>query len=298
MSRINRRFAALQQEGRAGLVTFLTAGDPDPDTSARLFAGLASAGADLIEIGMPFSDPMADGPVIQDAGQRALQQGMTLRRTLEMVRQLRRADDETPTVLMGYYNPIYRYGTGVFPRDAVAAGVDGVIVVDLPPEEDLELTRPARAAGLDVVRLATPTRPHAFSSAWMNERRPAPAKNRRARQGLHLLCRDRRHHRDPLGGRRKRRRCRRPGAPVHPIAGGGRLRHPHTGTSRGSSPRRRRRGGRLLPRATARPKPEPRQHRQARARRRSARRCARIECRDTRRPAVTIELCKMASFPA
>ncbi len=157
MSRIEPRFAALREAGRAGLVTFLTAGDPDPDTSARLFAGLAAAGADLIEIGMPFSDPMADGPVIQEAGRRALKQGMTLRRTLRLVRELRRGDDATPIVLMGYYNPIYRYGAEAFARDAVAAGVDGVIVVDLPPEEDAELSGPAHAAGLDVIRLATPT---------------------------------------------------------------------------------------------------------------------------------------------
>ena len=157
MSRIEQRFAALRGEGRAGLVTYLTAGDPDPDTSARLFAGLAAAGADLIEIGMPFSDPMADGPVIQEAGQRALKQGMTLRRTLALVRELRRVDEATPIVLMGYYNPIYRYGPAAFARDAVAAGVDGVIVVDLPPEEDAELKEPARAARLDFVRLATPT---------------------------------------------------------------------------------------------------------------------------------------------
>jgi tryptophan synthase alpha chain len=157
VSRIESRFTALRAEGRGGLVTYLTAGDPDPNTSARLFAGLAAAGADLIEIGMPFSDPMADGPVIQQAGQRALKQGMTLRRTLALVRQLRRTDEGTPVVLMGYYNPIYRYGPENFAHDAVAAGVDGVIVVDLPPEEDVELTAPARAAGLDVVRLATPT---------------------------------------------------------------------------------------------------------------------------------------------
>jgi tryptophan synthase alpha chain len=157
VSRIEPRFAALRREGRAGLVTYLTAGDPDPDTSLCLFTGLPAAGADLIEIGMPFSDPMADGPVIQAAGQRALKQGMTLRRTLEMVRGLRRVDGATPIVLMGYYNPIYRYGPEAFARDSVAAGVDGVIVVDLPPEEDAELTAPARAAGLDFVRLATPT---------------------------------------------------------------------------------------------------------------------------------------------
>jgi tryptophan synthase alpha chain len=157
MSRIAARFAALRREGRAGLVTYLTAGDPDADTSARLFAGVAAAGADLIEIGMPFSDPMADGPVIQNAALRALKAGMTLRRTLALVRELRRGDDATPIVLMGYYNPIYRYGAQAFARDAVDAGVDGVIVVDLPPEEDSELNEPARAAGLDVVRLATPT---------------------------------------------------------------------------------------------------------------------------------------------
>jgi tryptophan synthase alpha chain len=157
VSRIERRFAALRQEGRAGLVTYLTAGDPDPDTSARLLGGLAAAGADLIEIGMPFSDPMADGPAIQEAGQRALKAGMSLRRTLALVRELRRADDETPIVLMGYYNPIYRYGPESFAQDAAAAGIDGVIIVDLPPEEDAELTKPARRAGLDFIRLATPT---------------------------------------------------------------------------------------------------------------------------------------------
>src|SRR6267142_24268 len=157
VSRIERRFAQLRTEGRAGLVIYLTAGDPDPDTSLALFEGLAASGADLVEIGMPFSDPMADGPAIQAAGQRALKRGMTLRKTLAMVRALRERDPDTPYVLMGYYNPIYRYGAEAFARDAVSAGVDGAIVVDLPPEEDEELAAPARRAGLDIVRLATPT---------------------------------------------------------------------------------------------------------------------------------------------
>ncbi len=157
MSRIASRFAVLRAEGRGGLVTYLTAGDPDGETSAALFRGLLASGADLIEIGVPFSDPMADGPTIQAGGQRALKGGMTLKGALSLVRDLRLSDPETPIVLMGYYNPIYRYGGGDFCRDAVAAGVDGVIVVDLPPEEDRELTLPARAAGLDFVRLATPT---------------------------------------------------------------------------------------------------------------------------------------------
>jgi tryptophan synthase alpha chain len=157
VSRIERRFAALREEGRAGLVAYLTAGDPDRDTSLQVFSGLAGAGADLIEVGMPFSDPMADGPAIQDAGQRALKAGMSLRGTLSLVRGLRHADDATPIVLMGYYNPIYRHGAERFVGDALAAGVDGVIVVDLPPEEDRELALPARAGGLDIIRLATPT---------------------------------------------------------------------------------------------------------------------------------------------
>jgi tryptophan synthase alpha chain len=157
VSRIERRFARLREQGRAGLVIYLTAGDPDPDTSLALFEGLAEAGADLIEVGMPFSDPMADGPAIQAAGQRALKGGMTLRKTLAMLRRLRERDPDTPYVLMGYYNPIYRYGAEAFARDAMAAGVDGAIVVDLPPEEDAELAGPARTAGLDIVRLATPT---------------------------------------------------------------------------------------------------------------------------------------------
>jgi tryptophan synthase alpha chain len=168
VSRIERRFAQLKQEGRAGLVIYLMAGDPDPDTSLALFEGVAEAGADLIEIGMPFSDPMADGPSIQAAALRALKAGATLRSTLAMVRRLRERDADTPFVLMGYYNPIYRYGAEAFAKDAVAAGVDGAIIVDLPPEEDAELAGPARAAGLDLVRLATPTSDEARLPAVVN----------------------------------------------------------------------------------------------------------------------------------
>jgi tryptophan synthase alpha chain len=155
--RIARRFAALRREGRAGLVAYLTCGDPDRATFTRLLAGLPEAGADLVELGMPFSDPMADGPAIQAAALRALQAGMTLADTLAVVREFRARDDATPIVLMGYYNPIYRYGVPRFLGDAKAAGVDGLIVVDLPPEHDEELCLPALAAGLDFIRLATPT---------------------------------------------------------------------------------------------------------------------------------------------
>jgi tryptophan synthase alpha chain len=157
MGRIEQRFASLRAEGRAALVTFVTAGDPDPETAAAILAKLPAAGADLIELGMPFTDPMADGPAIQAAGLRALASGMTLRRTLETVRRFRAQDAATPIILMGYYNPIYSYGPVQFASDAVAAGVDGVIVVDLPPEEDEEFCLPALSAGLDFIRLATPT---------------------------------------------------------------------------------------------------------------------------------------------
>jgi len=156
-TRIARRFAKLKAEGRAGLVTYLSCGDPDAETFARILAGLPKAGADLIEVGVPFSDPMADGPAIQAAGLRALNAGMTLAKTLAIVRDFRRGDAETPIVLMGYYNPIYRYGAERFCADAKAAGVDGLITVDLPPEEDEELHAPARAAGIDLVSLTAPT---------------------------------------------------------------------------------------------------------------------------------------------
>jgi tryptophan synthase alpha chain len=155
--RIERRFAELKEEGRAGLITFLSAGDPDRETFGAILSGLPAAGADLIEIGMPFSDPMADGPSIQAGSLRALKAGMTLPGVLDLVRRFRRADETTPLVLMGYYNPIYTYGPERFLDDAKAAGVDGLILVDLPPEEDDELCLPALGKGLAFIRLATPT---------------------------------------------------------------------------------------------------------------------------------------------
>ena len=156
-TRLDTRFAALAAEGRPGLVTFITAGDPDTETSGKILAALPGAGADVIELGMPFTDPMADGPAIQAGSLRALHAGQTMVKTLAMVRDFRRGDDTTPIVLMGYYNPIYSYGNARFLADAKAAGVDGLIVVDLPPEADDELCLPARDAGLAFIRLATPT---------------------------------------------------------------------------------------------------------------------------------------------
>ena len=156
-TRIDARFAELAKQGRSAFVTFLMAGDPDPKTSLDIIKALPKAGADIIEIGMPFTDPMADGPSIQAAGLRALKAGMTLKKTLEMVRDFRKDDNTTPLVLMGYYNPIYIYGVDKFLADAKTAGVDGLIIVDLPPEEDTELCIPAMKAGLNFIRLATPT---------------------------------------------------------------------------------------------------------------------------------------------
>ncbi len=155
--RIERRFAALRAEGRAGLITFLVAGDPDMPTFERLLAGLPQAGADLVEVGMPFSDPMADGPTIEEGYGRALKAGTRLADVLAAIARFRERDAATPVVLMGYYNPIYRYGVERFLADALRAGVDGLIVVDLPPEEDRELCLPAREAGLHFIRLLTPT---------------------------------------------------------------------------------------------------------------------------------------------
>ncbi|RMH83011.1 tryptophan synthase subunit alpha [Pseudomonas sp. AOB-7] len=157
MSRLHNRFAELKQENRAALVTFVTAGDPDYETSLQILKGLPDAGADLIELGMPFTDPMADGPAIQLANIRALGAKQTLAKTLQMVREFREGNQSTPLVLMGYYNPIFVYGVERFIADAKAAGVDGLIVVDLPPEHNDELCEPAQSAGIDFIRLTTPT---------------------------------------------------------------------------------------------------------------------------------------------
>ena len=146
-TRIDRRFAAVRAEGRAALVTFVMAGDPDPEASLAIVKALPGAGADLIELGMPFTDPMADGPAVQAAGLRALGAGMGLRKTLALVRAFRAGDDQTPIILMGYFNPIYVYGVDTFIADAKTSGIDGLIIVDLPPEEDAELCKPALDAG-------------------------------------------------------------------------------------------------------------------------------------------------------
>ena len=157
MTRIDQTFARLKTQGRGGLVTFITAGDPDYETSLAMLKGLPAAGADIIELGMPFSDPMADGPAIQASSLRALQAGQTMKKTLSMVRDFRKEDQVTPIVLMGYYNPIYMYSVDRFTADASEAGVDGLIIVDMPPEEDEELRPAAAAKGLNFIRLATPT---------------------------------------------------------------------------------------------------------------------------------------------
>ena len=157
MTRIETRFAALKDEGRKAFVAYIMAGDPDYDRSLQIMQGLPGAGVDVIELGLPFTDPMADGPTIQLAGQRALDGGMTLKKTLQMAATFRETDNETPIVLMGYYNPIYSMGVDTFLAAATKAGIDGLIIVDLPPEEDAELCLPANAAGLNFIRLATPT---------------------------------------------------------------------------------------------------------------------------------------------
>ena len=156
-TRIDRRMAKLKTEGRAALVTYIMGGDPDYDTSLSIMKALPGAGADIIELGMPFSDPMADGPAIQAAGLRALKGGQTLKKTVAMAADFRKSDDETPIVMMGYYNPIYIYGVETFLKDAISSGIDGLIVVDLPPEMDEELCIPALKAGINFIRLSTPT---------------------------------------------------------------------------------------------------------------------------------------------
>jgi len=156
-TRIDRRFQKLKGEGRAGFVAFVTAADPDIETCLEIVRGLPAAGADVIELGMPFTDPMADGPAVQEASLRALKAGGRMTVTLDLVRRFRETDQDTPIVLMGYYNPIYHYGVDKFLEDATEAGIDGLIVVDLPPEEDDELCLPARKKGLNFIRLATPT---------------------------------------------------------------------------------------------------------------------------------------------
>ncbi len=155
--RLKARFDQLTEEGRAGLVTFITAGDPNQKMSSAIMEGLPHAGADIIELGMPFTDPMADGPAIQESSLRALKEGQDMYATLEMVRKFRAKDDQTPVILMGYFNPIYKYGVERFSEDSANAGIDGLIVVDIPPEEDTELRIPANNAGIDFIRLTTPT---------------------------------------------------------------------------------------------------------------------------------------------
>ncbi|CUJ87596.1 tryptophan synthase subunit alpha [Shimia thalassica] len=157
MTRIDAKFAELNAAGKKAFVAYVMAGDPNYDESLEIVKGLPGAGVDVIELGLPFTDPMADGPTIQLAGQRALDAGMTLQRTLDLATEFRKEDNTTPIVMMGYYNPIYNRGVDTFLKDAMAAGIDGLIVVDLPPEEDEELCIPAQAAGMNFIRLATPT---------------------------------------------------------------------------------------------------------------------------------------------
>ena len=233
--RIDRRFAALREEGRAALVTFIMAGDPDYDTSLAILKALPQAGADVIEIGMPFTDPMADGPAIQAAGLRALKAGQNMKQTLALVREFRAGDDATPIVLMGYYNPIYVYGVDAFLADAKSAGVDGLIVVDLPPEEDAELCLPALQG-----------RPQFHPPRDADDRRQAAADGAREHVGLRLLRLDHRHHR--LGRAGPERRSREAVARIKrhttlPVCVGFGVRTAEQ--ARGDRAKRRRRRGRL-----------------------------------------------------
>ena len=245
-TRIDRCFTALAQERRAALVTFLTAGDPDGATSLAILKALPKAGADMIELGMPFTDPMADGPAIQASSQRALKAGQTLRKTLAMVRTFRHGDDLTPIVLMGYYNPIYIYGVDKFLADAKSAGVDGLIVVDLPPEEDEELCLPALKAGLNFIRLATPTTDDRRLPAVLDEH-----------VGLCLL---RLHHRHYRHGRARHRQGHDGGRAhqaAHEAPGRGRLRRQDRGPRPRHGKGRRRGRGRLCAHRCAASKPRP-----------------------------------------
>ena len=243
-TRIEKRFAALKDEGRAALVTFTMAGDPDTATSLAVIKALPKAGADMIEIGMPFTDPMADGPAIQAAGVRALAAGQTLIKTLAMVRDFRAGDDATPIVLMGYYNPIYIYGVDKFLVDAKAAGVDGLIVVDLPPEEDDELCVPALKAGLNFIRLATPTTD--------DKRLPAVLNNT---SGFVYYVSITGITGSAAPDADQGRRGGRPHQAAHGAAGRGRLRRPGRGQRPCHRRGRRRRGGRLGPGRSAAQEP-------------------------------------------
>ena len=250
-TRIDARFAELQKQGRSAFVTFLMAGDPDPATSLDIIKALPKAGADIIEIGMPFTDPMADGPSIQAAGLRALKAGMTLKKTLEMVRDFRKDDNATPLVLMGYYNPIYIYGVDKFLADAKTAGVDGLIIVDLPPEEDAELCLPAMKAGLNFIRLATPTTD--------DKRLPAVLANT---SGFVYYVSITGITGSAARGFQCGRRGGRPHQAAYQAAGLRRLRHPHPGSrARDRRERQRRRGRHRAGRCLAR---QPRCRRHAR----------------------------------
>ena len=232
-TRIDTRFAELKQQGRSGFITFVMAGDPDPATSLDIIRALPKAGADIIEIGMPFTDPMADGPAIQAAGLRALKAGMTLKKTLAMVREFRKDDDATPLVLMGYYNPIYIYGVDKFLVDAKSAGVDGLIIVDLPPEEDIELCLPAMKAGLNFIRLATPTTD--------DKRLPAVLSNT---SGFVYYVSITGITGSASADFNRRRRGRRPHQAAHQASCLCRFRHPDPGSGARDRGERRRRGGR------------------------------------------------------
>ena len=259
-TRIDARFAELAKQGRSAFVTFLMAGDPDPATSLDIIKALPKAGADIIEIGMPFTDPMADGPSIQAAGLRALKAGMTLKKTLEMVRGFRKDDNATPLVLMGYYNPIYIYGVDKFLADAKTAGVDGLIIVDLPPEEDTELCLPAMKAGLNFIRLATPTTD--------DKRLPAVLANT---SGFVYYVSITGITGSASADSTRGRRSRRPHQAAYQIAGLCRLRHPHAGgRARDRRERQWRRGrhraGRCLARQPRCRRPRDRQDRRRRRR--------------------------------